>query len=153
MEIAAAHGSDTKCTKETASDANAGRLLRAGRSAQQERLLLIRIEGAKGAVEFFPIEVVGIGQIGLWPFRGTLRHSNKPRGIAVGQRLDERGVDKCEDRDARTDSESQHQDGGRREGRIFSQLADGETDIAQQIFDEWDGAAVAAGFFDRFDAA
>ncbi len=66
--------------------------------------------------------------------RGSLKDGDKAGGIAVGQGLQESGVDKGEDGNAGAHAESEHERGGGGKSRIFAQLTDGKTEILQHAF-------------------
>jgi hypothetical protein len=74
------------------------------------------------------VDNVAVAQVGP--------HRAEPRGIAVGERAQQHGVDHAEDRGGRADAERNRQDGGDGKGRLPAQAAHREREVAYERLHE-----------------
>ena len=115
IKVSSQYRSNSQRAKEPVAHAGAPRELRAVRISEQVSTALIRFERTEDGIEFFQIDVVGIGKIGLRKQRYAPEYAHQPRWILVRQRFDQGCIDKRKDCDARGHTESQYNDGCRGE--------------------------------------
>src|ERR1700733_3763947 len=99
-KIASQRGCDAQCAKESVTHRCTLRLLYAPSCLQLKEHVVIGIHRTENGVELLPVEVVKIGEMAARTELVAFKESNQTRGVAVRQRLDQRGIDKGKDGDA-----------------------------------------------------
>lgn len=95
---------------------------------------MIDVQRNERFIEFFVVEIIGIGKIAERALRRGFVDANEARRMLVRERLDEGGVNEGEDGDAGAEAEREHEDGGKGEAGVFAELAEGETEILEGSF-------------------
>src|ERR1022692_3556492 len=131
MKVAPQYRCDAKRAEKTIAYADTVHWLCTCRSSEQVAGFVVDIHRAKDLIEFLPVEIVEIRKVGARHHRDTFSYLNQPRGIRVGQRLDQCGVDKAKDGNASAYPQCQYQNGRTSEAWTLAQLAQRVTKILE----------------------
>ena len=133
-KIPAQHGLNSQGSKEPRAYLQPVDRLRAGRRIELKAMGGVHIHGAENRVHPLPVDIIRIGEIAARKQRQTLRHLYQPRGIRIGQRLDQRGIDKREDGHTGADAQRQNHDRRGRKPWVLSQLPERKTQVLRHGF-------------------
>src|ERR1700733_16049511 len=92
---------------------------------QSDAITLVDLERGEDFVTFFPIVIIGDGEIAFFEHLDRFEDTDEARWIAIGERLEKSGVYEREDGDAGGPSAREDQDRGGGGGGVFGGLAGG----------------------------
>src|SRR5258708_27339522 len=93
-------------------------------STQQEPSPGMHVHRAENGVALLPVEIIRIGKIGDRKQRGAFCYVHKPRGIWVGQGLEQSCIHKSENGNAGANTQGKHENRRQRESWILSHLTE-----------------------------
>jgi hypothetical protein len=100
------------------------------------------------------VEIVEVGVAAVArEFGGSGIDDDDVAGVRDGNGAEDQRVGEAEDSDVGTDAEGEREYDDNRKARIFSDVAEGETQVAEKHFEVMAGANVAHVFFHLLDAA
>src|SRR3984957_3427449 len=92
----------------------------------------IRLQRTENRVSLFPVQISRIRKIAQRENLDRFIHAHQPRGIVIRQGLQQRPIDKRENRNGRRHAQRQHQNRGAGESHILPQLPHRKTKILQR---------------------